>query len=528
VAERHLRIELLSDEELDAEHEALGLPKEAELQPRRAELLSRLKAASIWQEMPVEELLEECRKVGLPTDDVEGDVADVAARRRLLERLVTGICLTPWEAVQWEEQGIPVRRLGNVKAATSMIRRVMHLKALDEATLRAEYEALGLPPEAGRAPKGRAELLDRLRCAACWRELPLNELRRECQEFRVSNGGLNNEMSDAEKCGELAERLMIAKWADTWVGRSDVPVGRLGSIRSVASAMQQVTRLESLAGDACRHEYMAIGLPSSAFSVPKDEGELLARLKRITFWRAMPVDELREECMKLSVSFRTDSGRGASAEQQRAELIERLLMAACADTWEARGIPVKRLSNIQIATQLAEQWDRLESIGSKDLQREYSDLGLPLEAEMPKVLELLPRLKLVSLWRALPLSELQKECRKLGAPAGGDQQEAVQRLVRTSWGTPQASAAGEGGAGSGRPSLPGNARELLHNIVKHFETMGLPANANTDDLKKAYHKLVLLYHPDKNPGKPQEETKKKFQEVTEAYEELSDFMRKKV
>jgi len=286
-----------------------------------------------------------------------------------------------------------------------------------------------------------------------------------------------------------------------------------------------VERLEALDTEALGRAYAGIGLPASALKAPQDREELLGRLKRAVFWRAMPLDELREECMKLSVSFRTDAGRGASSEQQRTELLERLLMAACADAWEARGIPAKRLSSIQTAEDLAQQWDRLEEMGSRDLQGEYRKLFSPREVETPKVLELLPRLKLASMWRALPLSELQKECRKLGAAACGDQQEAVQSLITASWGTSQN--AGAGDEGPGRPSLPQDARDLLRETAKHFETMGLPANAKIDDLKKAYHKLVLMYHPDKNPGKPQEETKRKFQEVTEAYEALCDFMKQK-
>lgn len=518
IVERHQHLDGLSEEELEAEHDALGfLPKIAGLRSRRDELLSRLKAVSLWQELPLEALQEECGRLGF-----EGQGEPSSDRRQLLQQLAVSSCLAPWEAAHWEEQGIPVRRIGRADEAGAAIGRVAQLEAMDEAALRAEYTALGLPPEAGQAPKGRTELLERLRQAACWRALPLNELRRECQELKVSSGGLGGSMDEKEKCLELAERLMIASWADAWVKRGDVPLWRLGGIRAVASAMQEVVRLEALDMEMLGQEYGKIGLPQSALTVPKTREELLKRLKRVVFWRSTRIDELREECLQLSVSFRTDGAR--TGEQQKAELVERLVMALCADAWEARGIPVKRLSGIEAADALARRWGELEQMGSKDLQEAYGKLGLPREAEAPKVLELLPRLKQAAVWESLPVTELQKECRKLGAPSSADHEEAVRTLITSSWGVVEDAKDGPTG---GPSPLPANAKELLRETAKHFETMGLGASANMDDLKKAYRQACLLHHPDKNPNKPQEEAKKKFQEITEAYEELCSFMRQK-
>jgi molecular chaperone DnaJ len=54
----------------------------------------------------------------------------------------------------------------------------------------------------------------------------------------------------------------------------------------------------------------------------------------------------------------------------------------------------------------------------------------------------------------------------------------------------------------------------------YYETLGLQKGAPKDEIKKAYRKLAVQYHPDKNPGNKSAE--EKFKEATEAYEVLSD------
>lgn len=53
----------------------------------------------------------------------------------------------------------------------------------------------------------------------------------------------------------------------------------------------------------------------------------------------------------------------------------------------------------------------------------------------------------------------------------------------------------------------------------YYKILGLNRNATDDDIKKAYRKLALKYHPDKNKSPEAEE---RFKEVAEAYEVLSD------
>ena len=58
-------------------------------------------------------------------------------------------------------------------------------------------------------------------------------------------------------------------------------------------------------------------------------------------------------------------------------------------------------------------------------------------------------------------------------------------------------------------------------MVDYYEILGLPREATTDDVKKAYRRLALQWHPDKNPDNL-EEASRKFKQIAEAYEVLSD------
>ncbi|KAL8139039.1 hypothetical protein V2J09_005040 [Rumex salicifolius] len=57
-------------------------------------------------------------------------------------------------------------------------------------------------------------------------------------------------------------------------------------------------------------------------------------------------------------------------------------------------------------------------------------------------------------------------------------------------------------------------------LKSYYDVLQVPKGASEDQIKRAYRKLVLKYHPDKNPGN--EETTKKFAEINNAYEVISD------
>ncbi|GMG98560.1 hypothetical protein Nepgr_000400 [Nepenthes gracilis] len=63
--------------------------------------------------------------------------------------------------------------------------------------------------------------------------------------------------------------------------------------------------------------------------------------------------------------------------------------------------------------------------------------------------------------------------------------------------------------------------------VDYYKILGVDKNAKDDDLKKAYRKLAMKWHPDKNPNN-KKEAEAKFKQISEAYDVLSDSQKRAV
>ena len=61
---------------------------------------------------------------------------------------------------------------------------------------------------------------------------------------------------------------------------------------------------------------------------------------------------------------------------------------------------------------------------------------------------------------------------------------------------------------------------MAENKRDFYEVLGVEKTASADEIKKAYRKAAMKYHPDRNPG--DKEAEAKFKEAGEAYEVLSD------
>eukprot|EP00931_Biecheleriopsis_adriatica_P101616 TRINITY_DN76718_c0_g1_i1.p1 TRINITY_DN76718_c0_g1~~TRINITY_DN76718_c0_g1_i1.p1 ORF type:complete len:789 (+),score=154.15 TRINITY_DN76718_c0_g1_i1:88-2454(+) len=518
---RHEQLERLSLHELSRELKELGLlqPGEAAGSDERA-LLGKLKAASIWSELPLEALREQCRDLGISSEASE--------RAVLMARLGAAECLAPWQITDWENKGVPLQRLHSQQARLALVSCLRRLENLDMESLRQEYEeAVGLPCEAGSAPEDEEELRQRLRLLYSWKALPFNELRRECHESGVSYRSVDK-LKEEDKHAELVDRLVLSRWADHWraVG---FPLDRFCNICSAVRYAQQVTRIASIQEGLLAELALVSGLPQEALGSPSSE-DLVDKLKKVLLWKELSLDDLREECMQLSVSWRID-GSSSDPSNQSEELLERLVMATCAQGWELLELPVRRLSSVKNALQLIERWASLSSMGLDELQREYKKLGLSQDTS-PKVLDLLPRLKKASVWQALPLWELQRECRQLGREQTSEsaltQEQALRMLANAAWGIRPKDGDDSTDFWHSRDDKEcWKDSEKLRSTVSHFHTLGLHAKAGVEEVKRAYRKLILQHHPDKNLGASQEEAAQKFREVTEAYEALCDFMKVK-
>src|SRR3954452_19002784 len=56
----------------------------------------------------------------------------------------------------------------------------------------------------------------------------------------------------------------------------------------------------------------------------------------------------------------------------------------------------------------------------------------------------------------------------------------------------------------------------------YYDVLGVPKNASEEEIKKAYRKLAMKFHPDRNQGDAARDAEAKFKEAKEAYEMLSD------
>jgi DnaJ family protein C protein 30 len=64
------------------------------------------------------------------------------------------------------------------------------------------------------------------------------------------------------------------------------------------------------------------------------------------------------------------------------------------------------------------------------------------------------------------------------------------------------------------------------NKTSHYDSLGISSKATQADVKSAYYKLSMVYHPDKN--KDSEEAAQKFRDITEAYEVLGNVNSRKL
>src|SRR5688572_20196631 len=74
-------------------------------------------------------------------------------------------------------------------------------------------------------------------------------------------------------------------------------------------------------------------------------------------------------------------------------------------------------------------------------------------------------------------------------------------------------------------ALSGSLQSVDSDAVQfqdYYEVLGVARDAGADDIKKAYRKLALKWHPDRHKADDRESAEQQFKRVNEAYEVLSD------
>lgn len=531
---------------LRKEYEALGLPLVKGID--RVELLSRLKKVALWSVLPIDELEREAALCGEPAGGAAAagpGAGDPERHGWLVDRLYMHL----WVMPAWEADGFPVKRIGSGEEAGRVVGEYRRLEALTDRNLWEEYGALGFPEEEGLR---RQDLLSRFKAVLIWNALPFEELVRECRDRRFLPEGKGTGLtgSEEEQKQEMLQWLYADMCPSLFGLDANVPVKRLDNLGTAAYVNKQFEKMSAMGLEELQGLCKEWNLPLQ----PNLSREgYLSRLKDATVWWQLPLLELKKECAARAISISGIRLKGPD-EDKRGQLLDLLLFYIFKDAFRAMGLPVQQLSSLNACWELSEDWAGIEGASSSELTKRYQGLGLPTTGLQRK--DLVERLKKTSLWMAVPFADLQKECRAHHVNSIGTEEERgelVGRLLGAHWlpkPEPEPPPRPQPGHGHVPPPWQGQGQAsppwqrfgfppppppqpekprtpgVTEKAAAHFRALGLPVTAGLDDVKKAYRRLALKHHPDKNQGgESGERAAKEFLKVSEAHAALVEFLK---
>mmetsp|Transcript_45148 Transcript_45148/g.113559 ORF Transcript_45148/g.113559 Transcript_45148/m.113559 type:complete len:572 (+) Transcript_45148:3-1718(+) len=533
------------EEKLQKVYTDVGLPNaEATDRSRTLELLKQI---LIWELMPEKELARECEERRIPASDRGRDKAPESEEERhadLLQKLKVDLRVNlnkSW----YEAKGIPMARLDSMRVL-QVADQLDAFQSMGNEQLKTEYLQAGLPRE---AVLERSFLLDTLRKVVIWEAMPLQELQRDCLERKLPIHAATPSNSQRDKESELVRRLIIDLCVDlqrSAYEQQGIPVDRLGTLQT-ARVAAQFDKLEVMNIQKLLDTQEEMGLPVVNSTTRE---ELLARLQLVTVWEALPVVELRVECNDRTVST-VGQPIGAGEEEEREFLQDVLKLDLFMPTFRMLGLPMQQLKTFRGAAKVSREWTKIDAMSDAELARRYADLGLSPQYLIAR--ELRERLKKVAVFIEMPSRDLQQECIAKRVFFYGHESERhvmVRRLVATLWPPkpnpfpqpppqqqqpPPFGRAGPGpqfggphfGGGRPPPPRPPPVYTAQNKMAPYFRALELPTTATFEDVKKAYRKLALKYHPDKNQGPAQDYAARSFRHVAEAYEKLSEHFKLK-
>ncbi|CAK0872805.1 unnamed protein product, partial [Prorocentrum cordatum] len=269
-----------SSEELASRCAAQGLPCAGSPEAARG----LLRQALLWSELPHRELARECAAHQLP--DGPGAGAGPPPRSELLERLLA--CARGGGRVR--ARGIPEELLGGPEAAEAVLRDVDHWQCMCARHLEAELRRRGLP--VGSSCGDSQALVDRLRDVAVWEKLPLRQLCQQCEEAGVPppRGATLEERAPCIR-GLLERRDLLERCR-----LHGVPASRLRSAEEAAALCAQYEEIEQMSlGHLAQWYARDLGLPPEQGMTRE---ELAGLRRRHALWLALPLPELRQECLR--------------------------------------------------------------------------------------------------------------------------------------------------------------------------------------------------------------------------------------
>lgn len=428
-----------------------------------------------------------------------------ALKLYLFEQLLIHECFAPWEIAC-----VPVHRLGSLDAVFQVVTEFKEYLTMTTPKLKQAYADFGLLVRDGIQTQ---ELLDGLRIVLVWRFLPLPELLKECVErdLPVTSSG-----DDLEQRTVLFQRLLMHTSQHAYELRG-IRAEQCGSIAVAAYVSKEYEKLDAMDINQLREEVRA-------WCIPPDFGlsraALLATLRQMVLWSALPVDKLVGECAMHKVAALGLINLPSDEDGQREELLDRLLFRAHCKTFEVAKIPAQKLGSFGACVRVVMEWAHIDAEADADTAARYANLGFP-EENLGKY-QIAARMKQLAIWMEMPLNELQAQCRMFGITTHTEEDQRVILVLSLAEAVfciaPSLPPAPSGESGRTHASL--RSLEEACSVIAHLRTLSLPRSAGIAEVKKAYRKLALKHHPDKHHGESQKRSAEEFLKVAAAYEAL--------
>lgn len=539
----------------------IGYSLPTELGMEKKELQNSLRRIYEWEAMPIMELQKECRERGFDTSQLSG--SEDTLRQDMLQMLLLSISEQAFVG-----KGVPAKRLGSLTTASELAVEIERIGRLGWAELRLELEGYGLPLAKDIS---KEVLAGNRRKLALWNSMPVSELVIECK----NNG--REPMHSATRI-QLLDLLLLSLCSEAF-RQKGVPAQRLSSLKAAQSLSKRFESFVGMTEREMRSVLGLRGVPTTSYATRHgllDTLKSVALWETLSYeeMRAEYESHYLPPPMQLPKQTRTD-------EDRKAQLHDLLLLSVSKDAFAEQGIRADELKSFAACSRLAKRLEEISSASDFDLKVKYKDLGLnPSGVERHVLDDRLRQAYLWMEAPLIEVQRVCRQHRVNSIAREGEQVELVMRLVRAIWQHPTAQPAPppqqsppkqslpkqppprpKPAAKTGQQKAPGvppkpmysgppkfgptqyrppmppqqphfqrqapppprpppamnPLDQLAAQIARNLSTLGVSPTANFEDVKRAYRRLALRYHPDKNPG---QDAAEEFRKVSDAHKSL--------